>query len=91
MSSLCSGGQSAVLRHHKLDPCVETEFHFIFICSKYSNLRHNWLENIVKPAIFSTMDDGSKLGIVLNMAENVKSTAQFIIDAYNMRSKILNK
>ena len=74
-----------------LDPCVETEFHFIFICSKYSNLRQIWLENIVKPEHFSTMDEGSKHGTVLNMAENVKSTAQFIIDAYNMRSKSLNK
>ena len=74
-----------------LDPCVETEFHFIFTCSKYNNLRNNWQENLVKPENFANMDEGSKLGIVLNMAENVKTTAQFIIDAYSMRSKSLNK
>ena len=74
-----------------LEPCVETEFHFVFICSKYNTLRNSWLENLVKPENFVNLDEGSKLGIVLNLPENVKSTAQFIISAYNMRSKLLYK
>jgi hypothetical protein len=74
-----------------LEPCVETEFHFVFICSKYNTLRNSWLENLVKPENFVNLDEGSKLAIVLNLPENVKSTAQFIISAYNMRSKLLYK
>ena len=74
-----------------LDPQVETEAHFLFLCAHYSNLRDTWLESVIKPANFENLDEGSKLSIVLNVPENVKKTAQFIIDAYNMRSKMLNK
>ena len=74
-----------------LEPCVETEYHFVYVCSKYNNLRNSWLEDLVKPENFENLDQGSKLGIALNLSENVKPTAQFIISAYNMRSKIINK
>ena len=74
-----------------LEPCVENEFHFIYVCSKYSNLRNSWLENLVKPENFENLDQGSRLGIALNMHENIKATAQFIINAYDMRSKVINK
>ena len=72
-----------------LEPFVETEYHFV--CSKYSNLRNSLFENLVKPENFENLDQGSKLGIALNLPENVKSTSQFIISAYNMRSKVINK
>ena len=74
-----------------LEPQIETEVHFLFICSHYTTLRDTWLESLIKPATFENLDEGSKLSIVLNVPENVKKTAQFIISDYNMRSKILNK
>ena len=74
-----------------LEPCVETEYHFVYVCSKYNNLRNSWLADLVKPDNFENLDQGSKLGIALNLPENIKPTAQFIISAYNMRSKIINK
>ena len=38
------------------------------------------------------MDEASKLNVILNLPENCKHTARFIVDAYSMRSKIiLNK
>ena len=74
-----------------LEPCVENEFHFLYVCSKYSNLRNSWLESLVKPENFENLDQGSKLGIALNLHENIKATAQFIISAYNMRSKVINR
>ena len=65
-----------------LEPCVETEYHFVYVCSKYNNLRNSWLEDLVKPENFENLDQGSKLGIALNLPENVKPTAKFIISAY---------
>ena len=61
------------------------------MCSKYSNLRNSLFENLVKPENFENFDQGSKLGIALNLPVKVKSTSQFIISAYNMRSKVINK
>ena len=74
-----------------LNPCVESEFHFLFLCSKYTYLRDIWLSKLTKPSNFNDLDEGLKLDIVLNWAENVKFTAQYIIDAFNVRSKIVNK
>ena len=74
-----------------LQPEIETEAHFLFFCVHYNNLRNTWLAHLVKPENFQNLDEGSKLSIVLNAPENVKKTAQFIINAYNMRSKKLNK
>ena len=54
-------------------------------------MRNTWLADLVKPENFENIDEGSKLSIVLNVPENVKKNAQFIINAYNMRSKKLNK
>ena len=73
------------------EPSVETEFHFIFICSHYNTLRLSWIESLVKPENFDGLSEGEKLSVVLNDAENVKSTAQFITRAYSMRSKVINK
>ena len=74
-----------------LEPQIETEVHFLFICSHYTALRDTWLESLIKPANFENLDEGSKLSIVLNDPDNVKKTAQFIINAYSLRSKLLNK
>ena len=42
------------------------------------------------PANFSNFDQSEKLKIVLNDHNNVKLTTQFIIDAYDLRSKTIN-
>ena len=52
---------------------METEFHFIFICSHYNTLRLSWIESLVKPENFDGLSEGEKLSVVLNDAENVKS------------------
>ena len=74
-----------------LEAQIETEVHFLFFCSHYTTLRDTWLESLIKPTNFENLDEGSKLSIVLNDADNVKKTAQFIINAYSLRSKLLNK
>ena len=70
---------------------VENEHHFIFICRTYDNLRREWLEKITVPDNFNNLEQSEKLSIVLNHPDNVKPTSQFIISAFDMRSKIINK
>ena len=68
---------------------VENEHHVIFKCSVYSDLRTVWFRKIKVPDNFSELVSAEQLKLVLNSPENVKVTAQFILDAYNMRSKIV--
>jgi hypothetical protein len=69
---------------------VENESHFVFCCTSYCDIRQVWLARLKIPPNFSQLLLADKLKLTLNAPENVKITAQFIIDAYNLRSKILN-
>ena len=70
---------------------VENEAHFVFFCGLYEDLRSSWFTKIVIPENFSDLDVSEKFKIVLNNAQNVKFSAQFIVDAFNLRSKFVNK
>ena len=50
-----------------------------------------WLENLEIPNNFQILSKNKKLGIILNHPNNVKITAQYLIDMFDMRSKIVNK
>ena len=50
-----------------------------------------WMQKVTKPENFTNLDEDTKLKVVLNDPSNVKTTAQFIVDAFNMRHKMLNK
>ena len=79
-------------RQHKgLEPEIETEIHFLFYCELYDNLRKGWIQKVIKPQNFMDLDEDTKLKVVLNDPSNVKTTAQFIVDAFSMRRNILNK
>ena len=84
-----------LLVQDRLCPCckdgqsIETEEHFIFDCAKYNNLRKTWLSKITKPESFSNLNIGEKLKVIFDQAENVKATAQYIINCYDFRSKIV--
>ena len=67
----------------------ETEYHVLFICEKYSNLRQLWMDKITKPDNFDTMSRSDQFKIVLNEPSNVKYTAQFLIDLLDLR-RLLN-
>ena len=54
-------------------------------------MRASWLSKLKLPENFPEIEASEKLKIVLNEAENVKLTGQFIIDAFNYRSKIVKK
>ena len=69
---------------------VEDEFYFIFECNKYDQERSSWLNKLKTPDNFSTETQEKKLDLVLNDHSNVKLTAQFIINIFDIRSKIVN-
>ena len=67
----CKDGQS-----------IETEEHFIFSCVIYNNLREIWLNKLVKPDNFSTLGAPEKFRTIYDQAQNIKVTAQFLINCY---------
>ena len=64
--------------------------HFLFFCDQYDKLRANWFSNLNIPENFYMLDEATKLNIVLNQQENCKPSAQFIVDAYGLRRKLLS-
>ena len=72
------------------DP-VESETHFLFHCVTYEAERGIWHEKMTLPNNFDNLPLETKLSTVLNDPQNVKFTAQFILNAFNLRSKILSK
>ena len=68
---------------------VEDEFHFIFSCNRYDAIRTQWISKLTLPENFYNFEKSEKFKFVLNEPDNVKLTAQFIIDAYQIRSKAI--
>ena len=68
---------------------VETECHFLLACSGYSEIRQQWLSKLTLPDNFAELADISQLNILINNLNNVKPTAQFIVEAFDLRSKLL--
>ena len=69
---------------------IENEFHFIFKCEKYRNERSLWINKLQIPNNFETLPPNVMLSCVLNDHNNVKLTAQYIVNIYDIRSKIVN-
>merc|ERR1711942_305769 len=72
----CDDGQS-----------IENEEHFIFYCSKYSDLRQKWIDQLQKSDEFSDLETSEKFRMIFDKPENIKSSAQFIINIFYLRSK----
>jgi hypothetical protein len=68
----------------------ENELHFLFQCEAYTNERTAWLSSLEKPEHFINLSTEEKLKLVLNLDKNVKKTAQFIIEIYDKRRKIVS-
>ena len=73
-----------------LNPQIENETHFLFICSLYDQIRGDWMSKMQLPVEFNNLTVNEKLKVVLNDHNNVKLTSQFIIDAYDLRSRTIN-
>ena len=70
---------------------VESECHFLLACPAYNELRQAWLSKLVLPENFVHLSNPEKLKVFFNIAENLKPSAQYIVDAFNMRSRVLLK
>ena len=68
---------------------VENEIHYLFHCNAYNEERTIWYNKMTLPLNFCNLENAQKLKIVLNEPCNVKFTSQFIMNAYNTRSRIL--
>ena len=53
-------------------------------------LRQAWLARLEAPENFSQLGDIEKLNVAINDTKNVKVTAQFKVDAFSLRSRILD-
>ena len=72
----CKDGQS-----------IENEEHFIFFRTKFNILRQLWLIKLNKPDNFVNMNCSEKFKVIFD--QSVKITAQYIIDCYHVRSKLV--
>ena len=64
---------------------ITLEFHFLFICTVYTNLRRNWLERvIITTEHLHLLPNGEKCRIMLR-AQNVKFAAQVILGSFDLR------
>ena len=60
----------------------------MFICSKYNSLREAWLQKLDLPADFENLTQIEKMNIVINVPENVKPTAKYLVAALDLRSTV---
>ena len=67
---------------------VESESHFLLYCVGYRQIRQQWLSNVNVPDNFNQLTDAEKIKVLINI-DNVKSTAQFIVEAFNLRNRLL--
>ena len=69
---------------------IENECHFLFHCGAYQTERNIWYSKMALPENFIEMQLDEQLKIVLNEPVNLKHTANYIISAFNLRSKYVN-
>ena len=81
--------QLVVIQPTNTNDPVESEIHFLFFCPTYTTERDLWLSKMTLPINFIELQANTKLKIVINDPLNVKFTAQFITNSFNIRSKIL--
>ena len=69
---------------------VENEIHFLIYCPVYDENRTE-LFNSIERLDFPNMTDTQKIHYLTSDECMVKKTAQFIVDSWNIRSKIKNR
>ena len=69
---------------------IETEYHLLFECQKYSGEREAWFVKMNIPQNFSNLPAKNQLQLVLNEPDSVRHTAQYLVKVMDSRS-LLNK
>ena len=60
-----------------------------FFCNQYHFLRQKWLAELEKPPNFFELITDDKFKLIFSKPENVKITAQYIVNCFDVRSKII--
>ena len=68
---------------------VESEYHVVFICSKYDDLRDDWISQLTIPINFNELSAAERFKLVLNEPGNIKPTARFLVALMDKR-RLLN-
>ena len=63
---------------------IENEEHFMFVCPSYDNLRKTWMASLSKGPGFDLLSASEKLRSCFNVKENVKVTAKYVIDCFDL-------
>ena len=69
---------------------IESEYHLLFQCQKYSDQREAWLAKINAPQDFFSLPVKNQFQSVLNEPDNVRHTAQYLVAIMDRRS-LLNE
>ena len=69
---------------------IENEYHIYFQCTVYNVMRRSWIGTLIVPEHFFELQAVEKFKLIYNKPENVKVTAQYILDEFNKRSKTVN-
>ena len=69
---------------------IENEFHLLFQCVKYNNLRDVWMSELSLPDNFLNIPPSDKMKYVLNSPENIKPTDRYLVAALDLR-RLVNK
>ena len=70
---------------------IENKYHIYIQCTVYDEMRRSWISNLIIPENFLELQAAENFKIIFNKPENVKVTAQHILDAFNKRSKIVKR
>ena len=73
-----------------IPPCVETEYHFMFECARYINLRVVFLNHVLRfYPNFVNLEVSQKWDIVMNDKTIIAKTGHYICNAMELRNSII--
>ena len=70
---------------------IETEYHFVFDCPLYLQLRILLLSHILFYPDFCDFEEREKWNVILNDKRIISKTSHYIINAINVRNSVLYK
>ena len=73
----------------RVQNAIENETHFMFECPSYNNLHNTWMETLKKGPGFDILSMSEKLKTCFTVKENVKITAKYVIDCFDLRSRMI--
>ena len=64
---------------------MESEYHVMFVCHKYNDLRDDLISHLTLPTNFNELSAAEKFKLVSNETGNIKHTARFPVALMDKR------